>query len=321
VTASSALPPGSEISAEFEALCQQVMQAWSQAELSAAEALQRLNELAKVAEDGEQIANQGRAEHLMGNIHHTIGNLPTSSAHYERARRLYLRANDRRRVATIDMNMGENYRLKGEYLRARRLYRSAYEAARDLGDVRLKAMSIVNEGLALISLKEYRAARHALQEGQSLLDAHASTIAEAPYIYCYAHHGLASLELLAENPHSAWEHARLALNYAIQDNQALVIGFAWRTLGDAASALDPLPTDPELPDNPDDFYRNALDAFRDIQAEGEIGLTLFHHAKSLAARGKRRPAAQLFREAMIIFTRLGMTEDAARAAEAQLQVM
>jgi len=318
---SSTADPANDISADFEASCQEIMQAWSQAELSAADALARLGELGKAAEEANQIANQARAEHLIGNVHHTIGNLPTSSACYERARRLYMRVNDRRRMATMDMNMGENYRLKGEFLRARRLYRSAYEVARELNDARLQAMSIVNEGLALISLKEYRAARHALQEGQNLLDGHASSIAEAPFIYCYAHHGLASLELLASNPQSAWEHARLALHYAIQDNQALVIGFAWRTLGDAVSALEPLPADPELPDNPDDFYRNALDCFRDIQAEGEIGRTLFHHAKSLAARGKRRPAAQLFREAMVIFTRLGMTEDAARAAEAQLLVV
>lgn len=319
MTPSSALPHSTEVSAEFEALCQQIMQAWSQAKLSAAQALQRLSELAKAAEDDKHVVNQGRAEHLMGNIHHTIGNLPTSNAHYERARRLYLQANNRCRVAMIDMNMGENYRLKGEFLRARRLYRSAYEVARELHDVRLQAISIVNEGLALISLKDYRAARHALQEGHQLVETHA--IAEAARIHCHACYGLSTLELIADKPQEAWNYARLALHYAVQDNQALSAGFAWRALGDASTALELTPADPELPDNPDDFYRNALDAFREVQAEGEIGYTLLHHAKSLAARGKRRPAAQLFREAMIIFTRLGMSEDAARAAEAQLQVI
>lgn len=297
------------------------MQAWSQAQLSAAEALQRLQELAKAAEEEQHTVHQGRAEHLMGNIHHTIGNLTTSSAHYERARRLYLRANNRCRVAMMDMNMGENHRLRGEFLRARRLYRSAYEVARDLRDVRLQTMSVVNEGLALISLKDYRAARYALQEGLHLLEQHASAIAEARHIYCYIYHGLATLELLVDKPEAAWNYARLSLQYATQDDQVLSVGLAWRALGDVATALDPLPADPELPDNPDDFYRNALDAFREIQAEAEVGHTLFHHAKSLAVRGKRRPAAQLFREAMVIFTRLGMTEDAARAAEAQLSVM
>ncbi len=45
------------------------------------------------------------------------------------------------------------------------------------------------------------------------------------------------------------------------------------------------------------------------------------HARCLAGHGRRTTAARKLQQAMIIFTRLGMTDDAAQAAEAQLQVI
>jgi hypothetical protein len=58
-----------------------------------------------------------------------------------------------------------------------------------------------------------------------------------------------------------------------------------------------------------------------VDAQAEVGRTIYSHALSLAKRGRRRHAAQLFREAMVTFTQLSMTADAADAADAQLQVM
>lgn len=306
---------------QFDAACLAFIERWEHGELPASQTLEHLQELKQSAYQNGELANQGRAEHLLGYVHHYMGNLTTSIEHYERARRLFLRCNNRRRMAMMDLNQGENYRLKGEYQRARRLYHSAYEASTELDDLRMQATSLTNEGLVLISIKDYKSAKLTLDKAYALTEHYTPEMAGRAGLRCEIYQGLALVALFHEDAPNAWNYARQSLSNALEENQAISIGFAWRILGDVVTLMETPPSDPELPDNPDDYYRNALDSFRDIHAEGEVGRTLFSHAKSLAQRGRKRPAAQLFREAMVIFTRLGMIEDAAKAAEAQLRVI
>ena len=56
-------------------------------------------------------------------------------------------------------------------------------------------------------------------------------------------------------------------------------------------------------------------------AEGELAKTMYEHGRSLMRRDKKMPAARKLQQAMVIFTRLGMVDDAAKAAEAQLMVL
>ena len=91
-------------------------------------------------------------------------------------------------------------------------------------------------------------------------------------------------------------------------------------MGDALTALEEVPANSDY-QKPDDYYRAALATFRGVDAQAEVGRTIYSHALSLAKRGRRRHAAQLFREAMVTFTQLSMIADAADAADAQLQVI
>jgi tetratricopeptide (TPR) repeat protein len=309
-----------EPSPDFNARGLAVIERWQLGELPFQDAVKVLNEMSHEATRSGHHANQGRAEHFLGYLQHYHGNLATSIMHYENARALFSLVGNQKRVATIDLNQGENYRNKGEFSRARRLYRSAYEAATALDDLPVKTMAITNEGLSLISLKNYAGARSALEEGLRLAQNWAADDLNLHVLCCEIHHGLATLDLLEDKPQDAWSHAIESVNFARKGGEAISVGYAARILGDVMTEFNP-PPEPDLPATPDEAYRMATDAFKQVNAEGELGRTLYCHAKSLARRQKRRAASLMFREVMVIFTRLGMTDDAAKAAEAQLKVL
>jgi tetratricopeptide (TPR) repeat protein len=320
MTTPSATSHEIEPAPDFNARGLVVLERWQQGEFPFQEAVKALNEMSHEATRSGHLANQGRAEHFLGYIQHYRGNLATSIMHYEKARALFAMVGNRKRVATIDLNQGENYRNKGDFIRARRLYRSAYESAATLDDVPLKTMAIANEGLSLISLKDYATARTALEEGLRLSYEWTVDDVNLHTLSCELHHGLATLDLLADQPESAWQHATEAVAFARKGGESISIGYAARILGDVMTEFN-APVEEGMPTTPDECYRMATEAFKHVNAEGELGRTLYSHAKSLARRNKRRAASLMFREAMVIFTRLGMTDDAAKAAEAQLKVL
>ncbi|MGJ3237291.1 MAG: hypothetical protein ACFE0Q_01150 [Anaerolineae bacterium] len=315
----SSVTPDTEPTPEFDARCMALVNGWQQGDTPSKGVVHQLKALARTAARDGHIANEARAEHLSGYIQHYVGNLTVSILHYDKARQLFDRVGNQRRVTVMDINQGENYRYMGQFKRARRLYRAAYEAASTLGDVRLQTIAIANEGLMLVSLQHYEQAEKALRRGLEL-SGHWQESQNLQGLLTEVHFGLAQVALATEAPDTAWQHAQLSLYNARIGKNMHSIGLAYRILGDALTALQDVPDDSEH-QTPDDYYRAALNSFREIDAEAEIGRTIYSHASSYARRNRRRHAAQLFREAMVIFTRLGMTDDVASAAEAQLRVM
>jgi tetratricopeptide (TPR) repeat protein len=314
-----------EPTAEFNERCINLLRQWDTGKISSRELLSQLADLSREATSANHAANQGRVEHLQGYVHHYLGNYNTSIMHYEKARRYYVRAGNRGRIATIDLNQGENYRLKGEFSRALTLFRSAYETSESMQHLPMMSFALTNEGLVLVTVKDYENARAALQRAYDLSvewdrKVYDGVVEEAEALRNEIFLGLAEIELAQNRLSSAWDYACESLRNAQAIEEPRATGLAYRILGDVLTAL-PAPVDPSMPTSPDDFYRQAMECFKQVQAEGEIGRTVFAHARSLAARRSRLKAAQMFREAMVIFTRLGMTHDAVRAAEAQLKVL
>jgi tetratricopeptide (TPR) repeat protein len=319
MVAQTQVSPDSEPTAEFNERCMALITGWRQGDIPTEEVTQKLKTLASEAASNGHAANQGRAEHLSGYIQHYLGNYTISNKHYDAARRLFQRVGNRLRIATMDMNMGENYRYRGEFKRAQHLYRSAYAAANDLNDLRIMTISITNEGLTLISTGDFATARQALEEGLTLAEQWQED-EQKEALATEIHYGLAQVDLALNNGSSAWNHATHALTHANNSDNLHSVGLAYRILGDTMTALGQVQAG-ALFNNPDDYYRAALETFREIDAEAEIARTVFQYARSLAKRGRRRNAAQLLRDAMDIFTKLGMTDDAAHAADEQLRVL
>jgi tetratricopeptide (TPR) repeat protein len=309
-----------EPTAEFNQRCVTAIQSWQSGEMPFNDAVTQMELLLAQARRAGHIANQARAEHGLGFLQHYRGNLNTSIRHYEQARSLYLRAGNRDRAANIDLNQGENYRFKGEFNRARRLYRAAFETAHELGNLRIQTIAAVNEGLVLLTLEKLDAAQSALQRGYELAAQWTENHDALPGILCEIHHGMSVIHLARDEHQAAWDHALKALEAARTNQQPLQIGYANRTLGEVVTAIQGAPL-PDLPSEPDEYFRTSVAAFREIDADAEMARTMFAQARSLAMRGRRTTAARKLQQAMIIFTRLGMVDDAARAAEAQLAVI
>lgn len=232
---------------------------------------------------------------------------------------MYARAGNRRRVAIAEMNQGENYRYKGDFVRAVRLYQAAARTAEALNDQITQTLSVVNEGLALVALEQNSEARRALTLGHALAQRLDGDNVMLPRVLSEIHYGLAVLDLRAGDLDAAWNAAAKALDLTTSDGDPVMRGMAFRTLGEVVCALGHAPAD-GFSDDPDDYFRESLDAFQAINAEAEIARTMFSQALSLGRRGRRTMAARKLRHVMTLFSRLGMVHDAARAAEAQIQM-
>jgi tetratricopeptide (TPR) repeat protein len=305
---------------EFNNFCLNIIRKWESGELPFKEAIAIIAAKSQEAETSTHLANQGRAEHAMGYLQHFRGDLNASIRHYERARQLFQKVGNARRVATMDLNNGENYRLKGDFVRARKLYRAAYEAAQRLGIVRIQAIAAVNEGLTLLAIGHLIAAQEAFKEAKKLLAEWHEDDNKRSAMLCELNHGLTCIYLSQNKIDAAWETAQETLHYAMQTSEKMQLGAAYRILGEVISRMEVAPGG-EFLSEPDEYFHLAMDIFRTLNMEAEIARTIFAQAQSLAYRGRKTTAARKLQQVMIMFTELGMVDDAAKAAAAQLTVI
>src|SRR5262245_14744684 len=127
-------PPESEPTPEFNERCTGIMSRWQRGELPFQEALNQMSAFARDAAVANHPANQARVELLMGVMQGYRGNLDASIEHFQHARSFYERAGNRKQAVGCVLNLGESYRLKGNFSRARQFFRAAYEAAVPLND-------------------------------------------------------------------------------------------------------------------------------------------------------------------------------------------
>lgn len=316
----NAIPPEtSEPSPEFNQRCIELLQQWERGELPFEQAAQDLNALKHEALTRHHLVDQGRVEQMLGYMEGYRGNLNESIHHFERARALFYQVGNTRRIAVCDMNMGESYRYKGDFSHARSLYEKAYEAFKSLDDFENEAFALCNKGQMLLSMGRLDEAFQDLSESYNLACQFEASVQERSGLLCELHHAMTLLYLGRQGFDQAWQEAQAAFELSSQYPHSLERGFANRAIAEVLSVWTP--PDNGFSHNPDSYFQGAAEAFREIGAEGEIARTMFAQAKSLAKRGRHMTAARKLQLAMVIFTRLGMIDDAAKAAESQLEIL
>jgi tetratricopeptide (TPR) repeat protein len=312
-------PPISEPTAAFNDRCLVVIRRWESGLLPFEAALDEMRQLSRDATLRRHAAEQARAEGLLGYLEGYRGNLNASIRHFERSRALFHEVGNVHRVAICDLNLGESYRYKGDFSRASALFDKAYSAFRELSVLEDEALALGNKGQMLLSMGRLPEAEADLRESYRLTLQIPADGDNRNSLLCELHHALCLLYLRRQMVEDAWHEADAAYQMGMKDAGALGKGFACRAVGEALTHTETCP-EGFTPD-PDMYFQIANEAFRDINAEGEMARTMFAHARSLARRGRRMTAARKLQHAMIIFTRLGMVDDAARAAEAQLEIL
>lgn len=313
-----------DIEPEFRQRYNQIFDAWHAGDLPFPKALEQMEVLRAEAIAAGHFANQGGIELILGIMQGYRANYESSIAHFQKAREWFDKAGNRRRMTSCILNIGETYRLKGNYNQAQKHFYMAYEAARDMGDVMTEIIALTNEGQMFYSMKQLAKARDRLEKALELsdlpIDESQTRIQTKLDNLCEIHHALSTLCLEEGDTQAAWEHAKRAYHLASGLNSVIRVGYANRAIAEVITALGYSPEE-NFQADPDIYYKAAIEAFREVKAEGEMAHTMYLSAGSLVKAGKTRPAARLYQQAMIIFTKLGMTDDAARAAEAQLKLL
>ncbi len=315
---------GQEIEPEFRARVNSIYDSWQSGELPFSEAYKQLEVMKYEAASAGHLANQGGVEMILGIMQGYRAKLNESIRHFELARGLFEQAGNQERMTICMLNIGETYRLRGNFTRARHFFRAAYESAVSMENIRTQVTALANEGQMLLSMgllsDAYDTLKKALELGRNVVPENDREANQLLDTQCEIHYALAVILLRLNEPETAWKHARKSLLIAEDLGVPLRMGYANRALGEVITALGQAPEE-AFSSDPDTYFHASAQAFRGIRADGELAKTMYAHGRSLAHRQKRNAAARKLKEAMVLFTRLGMTDDAAKAAEAQLEVL
>lgn len=302
-----------------------VMQAWEAGDLNIKQAERDLEALRDEAHDAGDLMGEGNVALNLGILHGYNGQFVSSARYFDTARELFTEAGADREVVTCELNIGEVYRLQGNFTRAQLFFRRAYEHGKKIDDIRTVVVSLTNEGQMWLSMGSDKKALASLEEALGL--------AQHPYsgdetervqlarltVLAEIHHALTQICLHQDDAQAAWSHAKQAHVYAQQAGQPMALGLSNRALANALTALGGAPKGEKFDGNPDIYYKAALTYFKKVKMEADIAKTLVARGKSLIQRGKTPSAARLLQRALVIFTKLGMTDDAAKTAEIQIQ--
>ncbi|GAB5493519.1 MAG: hypothetical protein Phog2KO_37340 [Phototrophicaceae bacterium] len=314
-----------DITEEFRQRVNKIYESWHQNEISFPIALTQIEALRKEAIAEDNKLNEAGIYNILGIMYGYRSSYDDSIKNFDKARELFHDSGAIRRTATVDLNLGETYRLLGNFTRAKTYFRRAYEEAKTLEEIPLQVLALTNEGQMWFSLKSFDKARATLEKSLHISETEWHPENDREKINfadnaCEIHHALVSVHLGIDNPEEAWEHAIKAFGHAEYSGRIVRMGYAYRALGDVITQLGESP-DPDYNSDVDYYYDQAMSAFKQVKAEGEVAKTLLAQGQSLSKRGKKRSAGNKYQQAMVLFTRLGMMDSAAEAAQAQTETI
>jgi tetratricopeptide (TPR) repeat protein len=242
--------------------------------------------------------------------------------HFERARDLFQKLNNVNRMMTCVLNIGEIYRQMGDFNRAQRFLGEAYDMAVEEKNLRTQTIALANRGQALVQMGRYDEALELLEKAYLQYPEWGDLQNPDTDLLAELHHALARVYLAHGIVEAAWQQGKESYQMAQKSNKPMAIGFANRTMAEVLTALNGIPAEDaeQFPLDIDSYFQQAQQAFREIGLEGELARTMFAQAKSLSERGRRVQAARRLQQAIILFSKLGMVDDASKAAELQTEI-
>lgn len=321
--------PDSSVSPAVQTETAALISKWEEGQLPYDAVVARFEALTAEAIAAKLPNDQGQIEYRWAMIDGYRGSYDTSIKHFENARDLFIVGGMRRRVIACHLNIGETYRLKGNFTRARQYFRIGYEAALELGHREMQVTCRINEAQMLVSLGYMEQAEAILLE--------CYTLAQEPFPYEADRNpervergrlshivditkSLTTIYASRRQADEAWRYAQECHKIAYNLSVTLVMGFGDRAMGEALS-LNPSQVAAELNSDPDYYFQQSIQNFKEVNAEAEIARTLLAHGRSLIGRGKRTQAARKLSQAIATFSRLNLTDEASRAAEEQLKLL
>lgn len=315
------------VTPELNAVSAQIISQWEDGRMTYAEAVRQLDILKEAYR--EHPNDIGQIEYRRGAIEALRGSYNASIQHLEIAREHFMRGGLRARVVACHLNIGETYRRKGNFIRARQYFRIGYEAALELNHREMQVICRINEAQMLL------AQGHDQQVETLLLECY--ELASEPFPadpdrdpdrmersrlnhLTETTSTLTQLYLQRGDLEQAWRYAYESYLFAGSLHIPKLLGAAWRVMGNVVTRLQAEPM-PDMPADPDHYYQQALALFDEVKSESETARTFMAQGSSMAERGLRTRANRKLGQAVALFTQLGMVDDAAKAAEEQLRLL
>lgn len=321
--------PEPSVSPAIQSETAALISGWEEGQVPYEEVIARFDVLITEAIAAKRPNDHGQIEYRRAMIEGYRGNYDVSIKHFENARDLFIAGGMRRRVIACHLNIGETYRLKGNFTRARQYFRIGYEAALELGHREMQVTCRINEAQMLVSLGYMEQAETTLLECYSLasepfphdVDRDPARIERGRLTHIVdITKALTTIYASRRQAEQAWQYALECYTVAHSLNVTLLTGFADRAMGEAVS-LNPNREEEGIKSDPDFYFQQSIQRFKEVDAEAEIARTLMSQGRSLIGRGKRTQAARKLNQAIAIFSRLNLTEEASRAAEEQLKLL
>jgi tetratricopeptide (TPR) repeat protein len=309
-------------SREFMDCCIPIMNQWEAGTVSFEDTVQQFGVLRQEAIEARHYANQAQIEIMIGVMHGLRAELDTAIQQFRAARMLFEQAGNKERVLLCDTNIAEIYQQKGNLVRSRQTYKTAYLEAKRISSVRIQAICLGNMGHIAVLQGAFDQARPALEEAEQLLQ-ESHDRARTLGLLCDIYRDMVGVYLSQGEPQLAWRAGRKQLQVA-QENQELVnLGRANRAIGELLTTMQNPPEAVEagFSTDPDVYFQSAIGNFRDMKADLDLAQTLSAHGESLAKRGQTVSGARKVQQAARIFERLGLMSEAAKATELQGKIL
>ena len=132
-------------------------------------AREELRRALAVAGDADE-GLRARVEQNLGTMANAEGDLDAALAHYQRSLDALRAAGARRGLAIAYHNMGMNKADREQWPEADTFFRASLEIADTIGDVSLRALTLLNRTEVHIARQEYDAGRHSAEEALRIFD-------------------------------------------------------------------------------------------------------------------------------------------------------
>lgn len=317
------------VSPEVQSETAALISRWEEGQTSYEDVIARFDVLIAEAIAAKRYNDHGQIVYRRAMIEGYRGNYEVSIHYFEVARDMFIAGGMRRRVIACHLNIGETYRLKGNFTRARQYFRIGYEAALELGHREMQVTCRINEAQMLVSLGYMEQAESTLLECYALArepfpldsDRDPERIERGRLIHLVdITKSLTTIYASRNQADEAWRYARECYTTAYTLNVTLMMGFADRAMGEAAT-LNPNRGDEGDIHPPDYYFQQSIAHFKEVDAEAEIARSLLSQGRSLIGRGKRTQAARKLNQAIAMFNQLNLIDEARRAAEEQLKLL
>lgn len=305
----------------FQQRLSRILERWRSTELPYQEALKALQALAQEAQLMGEVLHQSMACNSIANLHSTHGLFDQAIRAMQDSLSLLERCGARGRAIVMLNNLSEVHLCAGRYEEARIIAQEALERAQTV-EYHFGILFALDH-LGRIAIRQGRHAE-ACEKLTQVLELSTTPIHNNPTELDKRQLAAFRTVVLSE-----LAHARLALGdlsgaaeYACraydegQHSQPLALGYAHRVLGDVMTQAGRAPRE-GLSEDPDFYYQQAVTNFRGLDADVEVAQTYMHQAASLEKRGQKAHAQQALHQAIILYQRLGLKEDAQRAERAR----